>query len=409
MKKWSFLAVLAIVTALLALPAIAGEPAPVKIGAIFPISGANADSGKLNLDGVMLAAKHINDRGGIKSLGGAKIEIVSGDCMSDTNQCKAVAERILQDKSIMAVTGASASSFVLPMLPVFEKSRTPFITAQLALAICNQGYQWIFETTGNSNEFAAAQVNFMKYLNSDYGLNINKVAIVYENTEWGQSNAAGAAKLAKEAGMDVVFNESFPVGLPDASSLVTALKNMGAEVMLPIAYAQDCKTLFSAMRSLRYSPIIIGGGGGIVLPSFAEEIGSDIEGVVSSSSSAWDTTNIINNPEFDFVAADFLKEYGVFMTEQSVASYNIIWMLGKALEKAGSRDKRVLRDTIRALDIESMTIGGPLKFDETGYNTNGKSVMVQWQKQDDGTFIPRTVYPPEYSPVKYILPEGMRK
>lgn len=391
------------------LPAMAGEPDPVKIGIIFPMSGANADSGKQNADGCALAAKHINDAGGIKALGGAKIELVVADIMSDTNQCKSVAERVLQDRSIIAVTGAGSSAFVLPMLPVFEKTRTPFITAQVAPAITNQGYQYVFETTAMAPENAVAQIGFLDFINKKYNLNLKKVGIIYENTEYGQSNARSAATMATKAGLEVVFNESFPIGIPDASALIVSLKSSGAQVVIPSCYAQDAKTLSNAMRSLRYSPVIIGGGAGFLLPAFAEELGDSVEGIISSASGNWDSRNIQENPEFKKVPEEFLKTHGVFMTEQSVASYNIIWMLAKALEKSGSRDKAALRDTIRGLDIDTFTVGGPVKFDETGYNTNALALMVQWQKQPDGTFLPRTVYPDKYTTTEYLLPEGMGK
>ncbi len=387
----------------------AGEPEPVKIGIIFPMSGANADSGKQNADGCALAVKHINDAGGIKSLGGAKLELVVADIMSDTNQCKAVAERVLQDKSIIAVTGASSSAFVLPMLPVFEKNRTPFVTAQVAPAITNQGYQYVFETTAMAPENAVAQIGFLDYINKKYELGLTKVGIIYENTEFGQSNARSAAQMATNAGLEVVFNESFPVGIPDASALIINLKNSGAQVVIPSCYAQDAKTLSNAMRNLRYSPVIIGGGAGFLLPAFAEELGESVDGIISSASGNWDSRNIQSNPEFKKVPEDFLKTHGVFMTEQSVASYNIIWMLSTALEQTGSRDKAVLRDAIRALEIDTFTVGGPQKFDETGYNTNALALMVQWQKQPDGSFLPRTVYPEEYTTTEYVLPESMRK
>lgn len=387
----------------------AGEPAPVKIGIIFPMSGANADSGKQNADGCALAVKHINDAGGIKSLGGAKIELVIADIMSDTNQCKSVAERVLQDRSIVAVTGASSSAFVLPMLPVFEKTRTPFLTAQVAPAITGQGYQYVFETTAMAPENAKSQIGFLDYINKKYDLKLKKVGIIYENTEYGQSNARSAAEMATKAGLDVVFNESFPIGIPDASALIVNLKNSGAQVVIPSCYAQDAKTLSNAMRSLSYSPVIIGGGAGFLLPAFAEELGDSVEGIISSASGNWDSRNIQSNPALKKVPENFMETYGVFMTEQSVASYNIIWTLAQALEKCASRDKTVLRDTIRSLVLDSFTVGGPQKFDETGYNVNALALMVQWQKQSDGTFLPRTVYPEEYTTVEYILPESMRK
>jgi branched-chain amino acid transport system substrate-binding protein len=377
----------------------------IKIAAMFPMSGVGADNGVQNINGCQLAVDHINEAGGIKSLGGAKLELVIGDFMSDTNQCKSVAERVLQDTSIVAATGASSSSYVLPMLPVFEKAGVPYITAQVAPAITNQGYQYVFETTAMAPENGKVQVNFINWLNEEQDMGLEKVGIIYENTEYGQSNAESAKSLAESAGLEVVFDESFPAGITDAGALIANLKNSGAQVVIPSCYTQDAKTLFNTMSSMNYYPVIIGGGSGFLYPAFAEELGDAVNGITSSASGGWDTRNIQESEEFRKVPELYMEKYGEFMTEQAVASYNSIYILAYALEECGTTDRDTLRDTIRGLNIDTFVVGGPLAFDETGYNTNAYSVINQWQKQEDGTYLPCTIFPEEAATAEYQRPE----
>lgn len=377
----------------------------VKIAVLFPLSGVGADNGKQNLNGCQLAVEHINAAGGIKALGGAKLELVTGDLMSDTNQCKTVAERLMQDSSIVAATGASASSYVLPMLPVFEKAKTPFVTAQVAPAITNQGYQYVFETTAMAPENGKVQVNFINYLNEQQGMGLKKIGIIYENTEYGQSNAKSAVELAGNAGLEVVFNESFPAGIADASALIANLKQSDAQVVIPSCYTQDAKTIFNTMKSMNYNPVIVGGGSGFLYPAFANELQDAVNGITSSASGSWDTKSVQDNEAFKMVPELYKEKYNEFMTEQALASYNIIWIISQALETSGSTDKDVLRDTIRGMKIETMVVGGELAFDETGYNTNAYSIINQWQKQEDGTYLPRTIFPEKAATAKYQKPE----
>ncbi|MFT4106321.1 MAG: ABC transporter substrate-binding protein [Lacrimispora sp.] len=377
----------------------------VKIAALFPLSGVGADNGKQNVNGCQLAVEHINAAGGIASLGGAKLELVTGDLMSDTNQCKTVAERLMQDTSIVAATGASASSYVLPMLPVFEKVKTPFVTAQVAPAITNQGYQYVFETTAMAPENGKVQVNFIKFLNETHNMGLEKIGIIYENTEYGQSNAKSAVELAGNAGLEIVFNESFPAGIADASALIANLKQSGAQVVIPSCYTQDAKTIFNTMKSMNYSPVIVGGGSGFLYPAFANELQDAVNGITSSASGSWDTKNVQDNEDFKKIPELYMEKYNEFMTEQALASYNIIWLISQALEKSGSTDKDVLRDTIRGMNIDTMVVGGPLAFDETGYNTNAYAIINQWQKQEDGTYLPRTIFPESAATADYQKPE----
>src|SRR3974390_1644814 len=58
------------------------QPASIKLGVLHPVSGAISYSGQQGRLGAMLAIEEINAKGGIKSLGGAKIEPVFGDAQS---------------------------------------------------------------------------------------------------------------------------------------------------------------------------------------------------------------------------------------------------------------------------------------------------------------------------------------
>ena len=191
---------------------------PIKVGCVFPISGNNADQGVFNVDGCQFAIDYINENGGIKSLGGRKLELVSYDNQSDADQSKAAAERLINENpDIVAVTGAASSSFVLPMLPVFEKNGMPFLTAQVSESITNQGYQYVFRFGSTGGSFSEYQVKFLEWLNEEYGLGISKVGIVYEDTEWGISNTSGALAAIENSaengsGLEIAYNESFTTG-----------------------------------------------------------------------------------------------------------------------------------------------------------------------------------------------------
>ena len=96
-------------------------PATIKIGGFFNFSGANADTGILDGDGAQHAIDFINENGGIKSLGGAKLELVKGDTMSDSSQAKAVAERVISENpDMVAAVGAGGSGYSVAMGTVFE-------------------------------------------------------------------------------------------------------------------------------------------------------------------------------------------------------------------------------------------------------------------------------------------------
>lgn len=368
----------------------------IKIGLVFPLSGKNADQGVFNVDGAKLAVKKINDAGGIKSLNGAKLELVVYDNESDADKSKTVAERLIKENpDVVAVHGASASAFVLPMLSVFEKAQIPFLTAQTSQTITSQGYKYAFAFAAQSPQFAATQVAMLEWLNKKYSLNITKIGLVYEDSEWGLTNSKAArdAVKANTTGLQMVYDKSYTAGSSDLSSIVTGLMNSGAEVVFPTSYTQDAKLLFNTMTANKYSPLIIGGGAGFLYPVFAKDLGPLVDGILSVASHNYDAKTIMSNESLKTVGDEFEKAYGYFMPEQGVSAYNAVYMVSKALENGKSAKATDVAAEVRKLTVTTLAPGGALKFNDAGWNTNSVAVMVQWQKGTDGKFRCKTVFP----------------
>lgn len=374
----------------------------VQIGFLNPLSGANADAGQQDLYACQLAVRHINESGGIKALGGAQVELVVADTTSDATQSGQIAERTISANNLSGIVGTGISGLTMPILPITEKYGVPMITNSINDDITNQGYEFIFEPVPKGSTFGGQQVAFIKYL-QEQGVPANKVAIIYENSSYGQSTAAGSLNIATEAGLEVVMNESFPPNFSDASSLVTALKNSGAEIVMPVAYSQDAKLIVNTMEAMNYSPIIIGGGAGFLWPVLGQEMGDKVNGLISVASWNWDSKNIAENSELLGITADFEKEFGYFMTEHAGPSYTATWMIKEAIEKAGSADPQSVRDAIASTDFgpehRNLMQPGTTHWDEGGWNENVQAVMIQWQ---DGK--PRTIFPREFSVVEIQLP-----
>lgn len=374
-----------------------GEADVVKIAFLYSLSGANAESGQMCLDAVNLAVEHINEAGGIKSMGGAPLAVEIFDATSDPAQAKNVAERALNDKAVVAAVGAGTSAITLPMLPAFEKAAVPIVTFTNADDLTNQGYKYIFSTTNRGSALGAYQTDFIQYLNEEEGANIQKVAIIYENSANGISMAEGARTKAEQMGLDIVFDESYPAGNVDFAPMITAMKNSGAQAAMPYGYMQEAKLIFSTMHDLDYFPIIMGNSN---WPSYYKALGDATNGVIAVGNWNFNTKQVQDNPEYKAIVEEFEKTYGYFMTEQSGPAYDGIRIIAEALEMSASRDPKVLRDTIASNEFKGMQLVGNYKFNEAGENENGVPAVTQWQYGK-----PVCVYPVEHAVEKYMSPE----
>jgi branched-chain amino acid transport system substrate-binding protein len=363
----------------------------VKVGFLYTLSGVNADAGAQDLAGARLAVKHWNEQGGIKSLGGAKIELVVADSTSDPAQSKNACERLLQDKEIVGIVGCGISAVTLPVLPVTEKAQVAILTICMSPEITGQGYKYVFQTAPLASSFGKTQIAFLDWLNKEKGYNVKKIGIIYENSAWGIGSAEGSRAIAKAADLEIVYDESFPAGFTDASAIITSLKASGAEAVLPTAYTQEAKLLVNTMNSLNYHPIIIGGGGGFVWPAFGEELGNDVNGIVSVGN--WNFDSKFGSPNLEKTAAEFESTNGYFMTEHAGPTYVAYDVLFQAIEQAASRDPVTVRDTLaKGRFTNLIQQDGEINFnDETGLNDFAYAIMIQWINGKPTTIFPEKI------------------
>lgn len=388
-------------------PAAGGEkaaaPKEIKIAFFNPLSGSNADAGKQDLDGVKLAVEDINAAGGIKALGGAKLSLVVTDTTSDPKDAVSVVERTLSTEKVVAAIGPGFSNITLSIIPLLEKNKVPIIVNAISDDITKQGYKYVFQGTPKGSMFGQTQVEFLQYLNKEFNLGLKNVAIVYENSAYGESTSKGSMDIAKNAGLNVVLYQSYPAGFTDASSLVTAIKNAKADVLFPVSYTNDAKLIINTMKQFNISPLVIGGGAGFLWPTIGKEMGDAVNGLISVGSWNWDSKNISSVPELAAATKRFEDKYGYFMTEHAGPEYAYTWLVAEAMEKTASSDPAKIRDYLASTEFGGSTYGGfmqpgKVKFDDKGWNNSVHPVMIQWQNGK-----PRTIYPAQDASVKVQL------
>lgn len=388
-----------------------GQVDTVKLCIGTPLSGSYADCGKQGLDGAQYAVDYINANGGIQALGGAKIELISFDTTSDSNQSMIAMERAIEQHSPSAVLGMSYSGLTIPCLPVAEKLQTPLLTTCISPDLNNQGYKYIYAPDPKSAQFADQQVAALQTLNSDYDYDLTKVAIVYEDSEYGITTAESDKAIVEAAGFEVVLYEAFPVGFTDASSLVTSIKQSGATVLFPAAGTQEAILIVNALKSINYMPLIIAGGAGFLWPTIRDELGDNINGVLSAAQWNWDSKYIRDDEELWSFINGFEEEYGYFITEHGGAYAGLVGVFVSGIEKCGSADPVALRDALEGMEIRDglgqLFAPGYVTFDETGWNNSAYAVLIQWQKCDDGVYRPLTIYPKEAASVELIVDKNL--
>src|SRR3954447_22565959 len=300
----------------------------VNIGVVLPLSGANAQFGVNSRNGIELVADQINKAGGIKALGGVKIELVIADATSTPTTAATVAQRLLTQNRVTAILGAFVSSLTIAISEVTERRDIPLLTMSFADQITGRGFKNLFQVVAKASAIGKAQFEYTLAIAGAAGQKLGKVAIMYEDTAYGTAQAGGLRAGAKAAGVEIVMDDAYPLGITDATPLINKLRGSGAQAVFPVSYLNDSLLIIRTMRQQRITMPAVGGAAGYVIPDFEKGLGEFAEGVLSIAPANYDY-----RPE---LTERFRKKNGYFMVHEALEHAVCLDVLAQALERAKS-------------------------------------------------------------------------
>ncbi|GAC1343982.1 MAG: amino acid ABC transporter substrate-binding protein [Myxococcales bacterium] len=365
----------------------------INVGVIQPLSGANAQFGINSRNAIELVVDELNAAGGIRSLGGAKINLVVADATSTPTTAATVAQRFITQNEVVAILGAFASSLTLAISEVTERRDIPLLTMSFADQLTGRGFKNIFQVVPKGSVLGKAQFDGTIAIAKASGETIERVAILYEDTAYGTAQSGGLRAAAKLAGIAVVMDEAYPLGITDTTPLINKLRASKAQVAFPVSYLNDSLLIIRSMRQQQIDIPAVGGAAGYVIPDFAKGLGEFAEGVLSIVPACHDLAPAYTDR--------FQKRFGYFMVHEAIENAVMMSVLAQAIEKAKSKDPAAIRAALSGTTFtegwaQAMT-GGSVKFDASGLNTVARPVMAQWRK---GTLV--TVWPQDLAKGKAV-------
>jgi branched-chain amino acid transport system substrate-binding protein len=355
---------------------------PVNIGALYPSTGSMAQIGQGCVAAAKLAVEMVNNAGGIKSLGGAPLNLIISDVQSDTTVTRTETDRLISGNKLSAIHGCFASALTLIASEVAERAKVPIITGSSTDQL-NKGRSYTFTPFARASQFAKAQLQMSKLVGAK-----PKVAVIFENTAFGTATSNGLKELAPGEGVEIVMFEPYSAGFTDASPLINKVKASGANALFSVSYLNDLILIVRAVKQAGLKVAINGGSGGFVIPDFYKNVGKLAEGLQGVAH--W---NHDMSAEAQKVNAEYKKRTGEFLFEYAGGLVAQTFMLADALERAGSADPQKVRDALSKLDVSkgyaAMAPGGKVKFGPDGKNIYAHPVGVQWQHGDLASVFPK--------------------
>lgn len=379
----------------LALPGVLrAQPAAIKIGMVHPVTGALSEGGQRCRLGGQTAVADVNGSGGIRSMGGAKLEALLGDAQGRPEIAASLVDQ-MAEQGAAAFTGAYASGLGLAATQAAAKAGIPFsIDSGISDLLTSRGLPNVFRFFPPNATFTVDAMTALQDINKDAGNPAKSATLVHEDSEFGTSTAKLLASKLPGIGIEVKSIIAHATPTRDFTNVALRIKSEKPDLVMmtnyPGEYVLLARTLVQQRVELMGMYSVSGGGFNL---KFAHEQPQVAENMMDF--------NHWYNPK-DPRALPFRKRIedgGGSFGWEVLFGYFAVRLLADAMERAGSADKDKLTAALAASTFSDHWMPyGPTKF-VGGQNQGAHATALQIQDSDI-----KVIWPPAFAGAKAVFP-----
>lgn len=382
----------------------------IRVGLVFPTSGAFSVLGTDQSNGVRMALEWANDNGGID---GVPIKIFEADTQSDPGVGATVAQRLIDQDDVDILIGSYSSGIAQAITPVAQRNDVIlWEVGAVSPAVNADGNSNFIRTVGGAQTYAQADMDFLKeFLAPKLGKDVKdvRIAVAHEDGAFGSSVAASITAMAKKDGLNIVANEPYALTSTDLTPVVLRLKDAKPDVLFMTPLVADTMLFWQAAKTQNFNVSAIIGSAGFSSTTFIEKFGiAGVEGVFDVEAPSIDTMSSANlDPKVSKLLetwkTKFNKDYGhpclVHCGDGLGGGYILVSdVLPRALKDSGDVSAKSI---IAAAAKTNIPDGGtpqgfgakfaPVGGDNVGDNIAAASYIMQWQKGKLQVVFPKKV------------------
>lgn len=374
----------------------------IKVAAVDAMTGPLDYSGLDAYRGAQVAADAVNAAGGIRALGGRRLEVVPYDTRSDVAVGRAAAERAVAEE-VVAILGTTQSAVTMATTDVAERAGVPHVvTGPAALAMTVRGFRHTFCVLATSDAVFASLLPMVQGLFRTAGLSLRSFASIYSEPALGRFYEEALRPEAERLGVEYV---NVPIG-PGAAGRAKAaarLRAAGAQVVNFVGYASDAAPFVAALKAADGNPVLLIPSTGVTDAGFMQAVGvRDAEGFASLHY----FNPGVRPPGDPGGPQRFQDAYTRQFGPPGILGplgYTGLLVVAKALENAGSTEPGRLRDALDAVELRHedghILPYAMVKFGADGQNLYANAPYVQLIR---GQL--ELIWPAEYATAVPMLP-----
>lgn len=337
----------------------------VLFGVILSLTGDAAANHVRAKDGITLAAKEINEKGGI--LGGRKVVLQIEDEQTTPDGCVLAASKLYATKMVSLI-GPNRTAHTRAILEQIDKGGKPVVCESTGPVLtANNTHEWLF--FGRPSDIITA-TNAAKFLVEN--LKAKKIGIVFVNDDFG-TGGKDIIKSAAEALGATIVEQGHNAGDKDLSGQILAIKSAGCDAV--VTWTHSAEVALFARQRLELGLTVPYLGSVSVTESNTTDLldAAALEGVYSVCDAAPDSTDSVMAP----IIAKAKATFGYDINVMYMACHSILNTLCWAIEDAKSTDPKAIATSLRKLDgTQLKTAMGAMKCDKNQVLTQ-LSLVIQ--------------------------------
>lgn len=357
---------------------------PIKIGVSLSLSGDFSEDGKAFQQGYELWAADVNAHGGLL---GRQVKLIILSDASSPQQVTTNYQTLINQDKVDLVFGPFSTLLTKPSSVIANRYGYALVEgAGGGPSVFTQGLHNVFDVSlpvaNNLNSFA----HYISGLPADQ--RPKTAAYATEDDPFTQPQVDTARSILEAAGITTASYKVYPAETTDFTPIAAGIIASKADIVVTGTLLPDVSAFIQDFKQQHYNPkALIATAGPDQGTQFLQAIGgaSTAEGVMVPN--GWyPDLNAQGNQQ---MVSEYIAKYGgdkSGISSDVPEAYSVGQVVAQAVTKNNSLDQAKLIETLHSGTFQS--VQGPVKFDDSGQNTQAVAYLFQWQ---NGQLIP--VYP----------------
>lgn len=369
-KAWKYVALLLVVIPLIGSTGCAGKSQAVKVGLLFPMTGPVPTYGQSSQEGAELALNEWNEKGGLL---GSEIEWVLADGGCDGATATDAANKLIDQDGVKFIVGEVCSSASIPVSEIANPKQVLQMSPTSTNPQVTVGKPYVFRACFLDPFQGGALASF-----AIEDLDAASAGVMYDK---GNDYVMGLAEYFKEAfearGGTVLVYEAYTADDTDFSAILSKVADAAPDILFLPDYYNKVNLIGKQAKEKGIDATLLGGDG---WDSADLDMSAVDGGYHSNHYSAADPRAVVTS-----FLSKYRAEYGKAPDALAVLAYDATNVLLEAIEKSGSTDTAVVRDTLAGIRFEGVAgvitfdaEGDPIKTAAINQVTGGQFSFVKW-------------------------------